>query len=68
MVRRLDHESNWLFAPEGTTTCYGYDFLWTHRLCAPDHPGPIQALTSCGRRVRAMPASGPIDCPECLAD
>jgi hypothetical protein len=65
-MRRLDHEGNWMDAPDGTDTCLGFNQVWTHRLFAPNYSGIMQALTYCGRSAASMPGRGDIDCPECL--
>jgi hypothetical protein len=68
-MQRLDHRGEIMEAPDGTTTCVGYDGL-THRLFAADNPNLIQALTRCGKRAAEVPGRGEVECtePECAED
>lgn len=40
---------------------------WNHRLMRPPEGQLIQAVSWCGHRAHE-PATGPVDCPECLAE
>lgn len=74
---RLTASGDTISAPLGTTMCaqaigQPHPCDLTHRLFAPDNPGPaVQLMTSCGRRAhRFIPESEgkDVDCPECLEE
>lgn len=75
-MKRLDYQGDIVEAPDGTTKCAltigrrPHPSDRTHRLFAPDNPGPmVQLMTRCGKRAHrfVLESEGKdVDCPECL--
>ena len=76
-IARLTWDGHSLTAPAGTTKCAQtignpHPADLTHRLFAPDNPGPmVQLLTGCGRRAHRFVTENEgkqVDCRECLGE
>jgi hypothetical protein len=76
-LARLTFDGDVVTAPLGTSKCAQtigrpHPGDLTHRLFAPDNPGPaVQLMTWCGRRAHrfVLESDGKdIDCPDCLAE
>lgn len=76
-LRRLTAAGETITAPAGTVMCAQtigrpHPGDLTHRLFAPDNPGPmVQLMTYCGRRAHrfVLESEGKeVDCPDCLSD
>ncbi len=76
-IARLTWDGHLVIAPAGTSKCAQtvgrpHPADLTHRLFAPDNPGPmVQLLTGCGRRAHRFVTEDEdkqVDCPECLGE
>lgn len=76
-ITRLTWDGQFVHAPAGTSKCAQttgrpHPSDLTHRLFAPDNPGPmVQLLTGCGRRAHRFITEDEgkeVDCPECLSE